>query len=366
MKTALFDYDLPAELIAQRPAAFRDASRLLVVDRRSKSVSHHVFSDLPAHLRSGDCLIRNKARVLPARLLARRVPGGGRVECLLLRPAGGPSMQWWCLLRPGRKLPPGTRFGLPGEFEAVVCEKSASAEYRVEFMPERTSESVVALAERLGRLPLPPYVERASLDAGGGPGPEAGDRERYQTVFADPAHTVAVAAPTAGLHFTDSLIANLVAGGVTFADVILHVGLGTFRPIESEEISEHPIHRERVEIPAATLSVLEQPCPGHRIAVGTTSLRTVEHYAMDRPGSRPPDADYRAEADLFVRPPYQFKLIDALITNFHLPRSTLLCLVAAFLTPGSTDGVAWWREIYAEALRERYRFLSYGDAMLIL
>ncbi len=363
MKTACFDYALPPGLIAQRPAAARDASRLLVVDRRAGTLSHHVFSELPAFLRGGDLLIRNTARVLPARLFARRLPGGGRVECLLLRPAGDDPRDWWCLLRPGRRLGPGARFGIEGEFEAIVREKSPHAEYRVAFRARNNRENVVALAERLGRLPLPPYVERAETDDAS----DAEDRARYQTVFADPRHTVAVAAPTAGLHFTADLIASITAAGVAFADVVLHVGLGTFRPIETDEVASHPIHRERIEIPAATRHRLDAATPsGRRIAVGTTSLRTVEYYALRHPRDLAPDADYCADDDLFVYPPFHFKAVDALITNFHLPRSTLLCLVAAFLSPGSTDGVSWLREIYAEAIRERYRFLSYGDAMLIL
>ncbi|MGH8017711.1 MAG: tRNA preQ1(34) S-adenosylmethionine ribosyltransferase-isomerase QueA [Opitutaceae bacterium] len=363
MKTALFDYDLPPELIAQRPAATRDASRLLIVDRRTRALSHRVFSDLPSFLRGGDWLIRNTARVLPARLFAQRQSGGGRVECLLLRPASEDSRSWWCLLRPGRRLGPGARFGITGEFDAVVREKSAQAEYRVEFFPADETENVVALAERLGRLPLPPYVGRAAEDDA----IDAEDRARYQTVFADPRHTVAVAAPTAGLHFSEELIASVIAGGAAFADVILHVGLGTFRPIETEDVAAHPIHRERIEISAETRRMLDDTAPGgRRIAVGTTSLRTVEYYARHKHRDLAPDADYIADDDLFVYPPFNFKAADALITNFHLPRSTLLCLVAAFLAPGSTDGVSWLHEIYAEAIRERYRFLSYGDAMLIL
>lgn len=373
MKTDLFDYVLPPELIAQKPAGQRDQSRLLVVDRGSCSVAHRRFRDLPEFLRAGDCLVRNVARVLPARLFGQR-DGGGAVECLLVRPAAGATPnRWWSLLRPGRKLPPGAGFSRPGEFTARVIEKSAAAEYLVEFAPAHPDETVLALAERLGRVPLPPYIHRDDASAEAAPSlADTLDRERYQTVYADPQHTVAIAAPTAGLHFTDALLDAVRARGVTFADVILHVGLGTFRPIESRDIEQHQIHRETVEIPPATRRSLRESLPGsgRRIAVGTTAVRAVEWYrrqpAVNEADARQAAAPFRGEADLFIVPPFEFHAIEALVTNFHLPRSTLMCLVAAFLSPGSADGIAWLREIYAEAVRERYRFLSYGDAMLIV
>jgi len=388
VKTADFDYYLPPELIAQTPAARRADSRLLVVDRATRKLVHRTFRELPSLLRAGDLLIRNTARVLPARLFGER-SSGGRVECLLLRPegeghaeagfdeagsgsptpaTGRPSKasggeNWWCLLRPGRKLPPGTMFVRPGEFTAHVLEKSDSGEYLVSVRSARAGETVTALADRIGAMPLPPYIRREV----GGPKPVAAiDRERYQTVFADPAQQVAVAAPTAGLHFTNELLSEIRQRGVACADVILHVGLGTFRPIESEDVSDHLIHRERIEIPAATRAVIDEPVAGRRIAVGTTSVRTVEHYARSPRRAVDRGDPFTDEADLFLHPPSDFAVVNALITNFHLPRSTLLCLLAAFLTPGSTDGVEWFKVIYAEAARERYRFLSYGDAMLIL
>lgn len=386
MKTADFDYDLPEALIAQHPAARREESRLLVVHRATRTLEHRRFFELPAFLRGGDLLIRNTARVRPARLFAQK-PGGGAVECLLLRPGGRnthPTVLadglplsrgeetsvggelWWCLLRPGRRLPVGARFGVAGEFAAKVVAKSEAAEYLVAFAPERPGEAVAAIAERLGRVPLPPYIQRPKRAADDATADE--DRSRYQTVFADEAHTVAVAAPTAGLHFTEAMLAQLAGGGIEFANVVLHVGLGTFRPIETEDVAAHPIHREVIEIPAMTQARLTTRTGARRIAVGTTSVRAAEHFARlvaAGSASAGPDA-FTTEADLFIHPPGTFHVIDGLITNFHLPRSTLLCLVASFLTPGVTDGVAWLREIYAEAIRERYRFLSYGDAMLIL
>lgn len=362
LSTALFDYELPARLVAQTPAQTRDQSRLLVVDRQAHRLEHRTFSDLPGFLRAGDLLFRNNAAVLPARLLGRR-GAGGRVECLLLRPvAGGASVsgppdEWLCLLRPARKLPAGAGFARDGAFSAVVRAQQGDGLARVAFSAPG-GESIVAVANRLGEVPLPPYIHRRhTADE------RRQDLERYQTVYADPAHQVAVAAPTAGLHFTPGLLARLAAGGVRFANVTLHVGLGTFRPIATDNVEQHVIHREIYEIPAATQHCLAERAR-RRIAVGTTAVRTIEDFLRREDSAA--GADCVAEAGLFIYPPFIFRGVDALITNFHQPRSTLLCLVAAFLSPGSTDGVAWIREIYAEAVAREYRFLSYGDAMLIL
>lgn len=382
MKTDLFDYPLPERLIAQTPLARRDASRLLVVHRAERRVEHRQFCELGDYLRAGDTLFRNNAAVIPARLHAHR-PTGGAVECLLLRPVEVPraavapdkqsarpdasadpqsafpdpqSSEWWCLLRPGRKLPPGESFGVPGLFQGVVQEKTAEGTFRVRF--DCPGGDILAVANRVGEMPLPPYIgERHDAAA------KQLDRERYQTVYADRGHQVAAAAPTAGLHFTPELLAQLARDGVRCADVTLHVGLGTFRPIATEHVEEHVIHREVYEVPAATQSALFAPA-GRRIAVGTTSLRTLEDFR--RRHAAPLGRDYFGEASLYLHPPANFAAVDALITNFHQPRSTLLCLVAAFLAPDRTDGVAWFKEIYAEAVARDYRFLSYGDAMLIL
>lgn len=374
MKTDRFDYPLPEHLIAQTPAPQRDASRLLVVHRAERRIEHRHFREIGDYLRSGDTLFRNNAAVIPARLHARR-PTGGAVECLLLRPAvsaqpsalsSQPADQWWCLLRPGRKLPPGETFGLPGQFTATVCEKNAEGLFRVAFAGDGGAD-ILTIANRIGEMPLPPYIAERGDDSA-----RAVDRERYQTVYADRAHQVAAAAPTAGLHFTPQLLEQLAAAGVRCADVTLHVGLGTFRPITADNVEEHVIHREVYEVPAATQRALfnlhtatsgSEPAR-RRIAVGTTSLRTLEDFR--RRHTAPLERDYFGEADIFIYPPATFAAVDALITNFHQPRSTLLCLVAAFLTPGRADGVEWFREIYAEAASRGYRFLSYGDAMLIL
>jgi S-adenosylmethionine:tRNA ribosyltransferase-isomerase len=370
VNTDLFDYPLPERLIAQHPAQRRDESRLLVVDRASHTLAHRHFRDLPEYLRSGDTLFRNNAAVIPARLHASR-PTGGQVECLLLRPVvtvpssvpcPPSSEEWWCLLRPGKKLPVGATFGLEGVFTGTVREKTDDGPARIVF--DVREGNILAVANRVGQMPLPPYILDRENDAA-----RAFDRERYQTVYADRGHQVAAAAPTAGLHFTPELLARIAGDGVAFADLTLHVGLGTFRPITAEHIEEHAIHREVYEIPAAAQHLLFAPS-GRRIAVGTTSVRTIEDFLSKHagpiPGSSSPSGSTRDEAGIFIYPPRAFRGVDALVTNFHQPRSTLLCLVAAFLTPGSTDGISWLKEIYAEAVAREYRFFSYGDAMLIL
>ena len=354
MQTDLFDYPLPDRLIAQKPADRRDASRLLVVDRQAHTVTHRHFRDLPEYLRAGDRLFRNNASVIPARLHASR-PSGGHVECLLLRPAATAN-DWWCLLRPGKKLPVEATFGVTNLFTGTVREKTDDGLVRVAF--NTPGSDILAVAQRIGEMPLPSYIAGRQNDE-----ERALDRERYQTVYADRAHLVAAAAPTAGLHFTPELLTQLATQGVEFADLTLHVGLGTFRPITSARVEDHAIHREIYEIPSATQQALFAT-PGRRIAVGTTSVRTIEDFLSGH--AAPTSQDFLGEAGLFIHPPRDFCGVDALITNFHQPRSTLLCLVGAFLAPGSTDGISWLREIYAEAVAREYRFFSYGDAMLIV
>ena len=247
---------------------------------------------------------------------------------------------------------------------ATVLAKEGDGAARVAFTTPG-GESIVAVVNRLGVVPLPPYIRRRHTED-----ERRLDRERYQTVYADRAHQVAVAAPTAGLHFTPELLADLAADGVRFADLTLHVGLGTFRPITAATIEQHVIHRETYELPPETQRLLFDPGSGRRLAVGTTTVRSVEDFlsAHQAPTalSLSKGSPRIVETDLFIHPPRAFRGVDALITNFHQPRSTLLCLVAAFLAPGSTDGIAWIREIYAEAIAREYRFFSYGDAMLIL
>jgi len=388
LPTELFDYALPEALIAQSPCARRDDSRLLVVDRTTHTISHHRFAELPQFLRAGDTLFRNNAAVLPARLRARRIIKsergastlskqgtsalGGAVECFLLRPHEAEpknASTWHCLLRPSKRLPVGATFADPNdEFTAEVLAKSDDGTALVRLSPRRANETVPDLARRLGSVPLPPYIHREKTDGVTREDSQrAHDLERYQTVYADAARPVAVAAPTAGLHFTPELLGTLATRGVALADLTLHVGLGTFRPITAETVEAHQIHRECYEIPPQTIDLLRNTT-GRRIAVGTTTLRSIEHYLsqIQSGATRPPARSHIAEADLFMYPPAQVRGVDALLTNFHQPRSTLLCLIAAFLSPGSTAGITWFREIYAEAIARKYRFFSYGDAMLIL
>lgn len=408
LATDLFDYDLPPHLIAQVPAERRDQSRLLVADRARHTIAHHRFADLSQFLRAGDTLFRNNAAVLPARLHAQR-PTGGEVECFLLRqessaecgmgvsslredsrhgantsgpltqfltggtpmppqspPAGRPCHEvWTCLLKPGRRLRVGATFAHPsGAFTGTIIAKAPDGAAQVRF---ETADGlpITTVANRLGDVPLPPYIRRDDA-APDHDAQRARDLTRYQTVYANPARQVAVAAPTAGLHFTPDLLRELVALGVGTADVTLHVGLGTFKPIATATVEEHAIHRELYEMPAATQRALFPPFSGRRIAVGTTSVRTIEDYLATRSAPPAGESPHVAEASLFIYPPREFRGVDALITNFHQPRSTLLCLVAAFLAPGRTDGIGWIREIYAEAIAHEYRFFSYGDAMLIV
>jgi S-adenosylmethionine:tRNA ribosyltransferase-isomerase len=364
LATELFDYALPAQLVAQTPAERRDRARLLVVERAAHTVAHHMFADLPDFLRPGDTLLRNNAAVLPARLLAQR-PTGGQVECFLLRPwtkpggdAAGRGQRWECLLKPAKKLPVGATFShRSGAFTGKIIAKHDDGSAVVS-LTTCHDEPITAVANRLGEVPLPPYIERPDASQ------HANDLERYQTVYADRSRQVAVAAPTAGLHFTPELLATLEAQGVRTCDITLHVGLGTFRPITTKTIEAHAIHHELYELPVETQQALFPPLTGRRVAVGTTTVRTVEDFLATH--SAPTHSDHAAEAGVFIYPPREFRGVDALITNFHQPRSTLLCLVAAFLDPGSTAGISWLKEIYAEAIAREYRFFSYGDAMLIL
>ncbi len=363
LATELFDYPLPPELIAQTPALRRQDSRLLVVDRKYHSISHRRFADLAEYLTAGDALFRNNAAVLPARLTGRR-PTGGQVECFLLRPLHDET--WRCLVRPGRKLPVSATFAHEsGAFTGEITARDPDGSADVRFTTP-AGQTIVDVANRLGEVPLPPYIERPNAAAATHAAQRAADLERYQTVYADHQRQVAVAAPTAGLHFTPELLTKLGAQDVRMHDLTLHVGLGTFRPISTDEIAAHAIHRELYEIPWSTQLALFPPLPGRRIAVGTTSVRTVEDFLSTHATARSDGRAHFAEAEIFIYPPREFRGIDALITNFHQPRSTLLCLLAAFLAPGSTDGIGWFQEIYREAMREEYRFLSYGDAMLIL
>ena len=339
MKTSDFWYDLPEELIAQTPLEQRDTSRLLVLDKDTGDVKHQHFYDIIEYLHPGDCLVMNDSRVLPARLLGHR-PTGGAVEVLLLRDLG--SKRWECLCKPGRKMQVGHEviFG-DGELTATVVEVQDTGNRVVEFHYEGIFLEVL---ERLGKMPLPPYIKA-----------ELQDQERYQTVYSR--EVGSAAAPTAGLHFTNELLDKIREKGVKTAFVTLHVGLGTFRPVKAEDISEHHMHAELCMISAETAAVLNETraAGGRIICVGTTSCRTLESLVNE-------DGSFEAKSkwtEIFIFPGYQFKAMQALITNFHLPESTLVMLVSAFA------GREQVLHAYEEAVKERYRFFSFGDAMFI-
>ena len=340
MKTSDFYYDLPPELIAQTPLERRDGSRLMTLDKASGAVGHTHFYDLPRYLRPGDCLVLNDSRVLPARLIGHREPGGGACEVLLLTDKGDKT--WECLVRPGRKLRQGARvaFG-DGELTAEIMEVLPDGNRLVRFDYQGIFLEVL---DRLGKMPLPPYIKA-----------ELQDRERYQTVYSK--EIGSAAAPTAGLHFTKELLAQIKAMGVKVCTVTLHVGLGTFRPVGEEELEDHEMHREFCTVPQETADIVNatKAAGGRVICVGTTSCRTVESWAGE-------DGTLKAGSGwtgIYIYPGYRFKVLDALITNFHLPESTLIMLVSALA--GREHVLA----AYQEAVRERYRFFSFGDAMLI-
>jgi len=352
MLTSELDFELPSDRIAQSPTDRRDRSRLLVYRRTKREVSHHHFHELPELLPADLSIFRNDVSVLKARILGKRATGG-TVECLLLRPEGTITGTWRCLLKPGGKTVRAGSFSLPGEYEATVLEALPTGEYLVQFdLPKDDDPS--ELAQRIGSLPLPPYVRRPADET---------DDLRYQTVYANSENRTAVAAPTAGLHFTAEILTNLREKGHAIHDLTLSVGPGTFRPIETERIEEHPMHAEEYAIgPKAKDALLAKD--RNKLAIGTTSVRTIEHYLSGTDSE--PEKSTVAEANLFIRPPHSFRGVDHLLTNFHLPGSTLLCLVSAFLSPGKKDGLAILKDIYAQAVASEYRFFSYGDAMLIL
>ena len=339
MKKSDFYFDLPEELIAQTPLERRDASRLLLLDHETREITHKHFFDLPDYLNPGDCLVLNDSRVLPARLMGNRLTGGA-VEVVLLRDLG--EGKWECLTRPGRKTKPGTdlTFG-EGLLRATVTDALDDGNKVLQFHYDGI---FLEILDQLGKMPLPPYIKA-----------ELQDRERYQTVYSR--EIGSAAAPTAGLHFTEELLERIRAKGVKVCFVTLHVGLGTFRPVKEENILDHVMHSEYCMIPEETASIINETkaAGGRVIAVGTTSCRTLESFTE-------PNGTVLAKGgwtDIFIYPGYSFKCIDALVTNFHLPESTLIMLVSALA------GREHILHAYETAVHERYRFFSFGDAMFI-
>ncbi len=357
VRTADFDFFLPPELIAQTPAPERDASRLLVLERATGKITHRQFRDLLDFFREGDVLVLNDSRVMPARLRGMKPASGGQIEILLLEENS--VNDWWVMLRPGKRVRAGTRIqfsdtrGNATDVDAVVLEKNSEGHCRVKFSGV---SNITETLDSLGETPLPPYITRAPRSH------DVADHERYQTVFARPPGSVA--APTAGLHFTPQLLDEIRARGVRVCFVTLHVGLGTFAQVKTERLDEHVMHEERFFICAETArEVNAAKRAGRRIvAVGTTSVRVLESVAAQNNGAL---IETSGRTRIFIHPPFRFRIVDALVTNFHLPQSTLLMLVSAFAAPGELRGREMTLAAYAEAMRERYRFFSYGDAMFI-
>ncbi|MEA4922789.1 MAG: tRNA preQ1(34) S-adenosylmethionine ribosyltransferase-isomerase QueA [Eubacteriaceae bacterium] len=339
-----FDYELPEELIAQKPADKRENSRLMVLDRDSGNIIHDRFYNIADHLDEGDCLVLNDSRVLPARLFGEKEGTGAKIEFLLTKRMEG--NKWETMVRPGKRLKPGDRVRFADDFAADIIDNGPDGTRIVEFDYEGI---FMERLEHIGAMPLPPYIERPADDE---------DRERYQTVYSK--IDGSVAAPTAGLHFTDELLGKAAAKGVKLAYVTLHVGIGTFRPVKAETVEEHHMHFEEYTVSQETADVINdtKAAGGKIICVGTTSTRTVESAAVDegegwkvKPGS--------GSTDIFIYPGYEFRITDRLITNFHLPKSTLMMLISALYDREKI------LEAYEEAKKEKYRFFSYGDAMFI-
>lgn len=339
-KRSTYYYDLPQELIAQTPVEPRSASRLLCVDRSSGALAHHHFYELGQFLRKGDLLVMNDSRVLPARLYGEREDTGSPIEFLLLKPVG--EKVWEIICKPGKKAKPGRRFRFGEKLSAEILDHAEDGGRIVRFECEG---SLYAVLDEIGQMPLPPYITEKLTD-----------KERYQTVYAR--EVGSSAAPTAGLHFTPELLSELKAQGIDEAFVTLHVGLGTFRPVKEDDIRKHHMHIEHYTIPQETAEKIRQTkaAGGRVIAVGTTSCRTLEGAAAEFGEIRACEGD----TGIFIYPPYEFKVIDGLITNFHLPESTLIMLVSAF---AGYDNIM---NAYKAAVEERYRFFSFGDAMAIL
>jgi len=339
MDKSLFNYELPEELIAQKPLEDRSSSRLMVLDRGKSEISHSVFSNIGAFLNKGDCLVINNTKVIPARLIGVKEEDGSKVEILLLKQLD--QNRWDSIVYPGKKLKAGAEVSFGDKLKCRVEKVLEDGNRVVEFVYKGVFEEIL---DELGETPLPPYITE-KLD----------DKSRYQTVYAK--HSGSAAAPTAGLHFTEELLQELSDKGIIIANLTLHVGLGTFRPVKVDNIEEHKMHAEYCEIEALEAEKINKAREkgGRIIAVGTTSVRTLESFNKD--GKVYP---VNAETDVFIHPGHKFQAVDGIITNFHLPESTLIMLISAFA------GREFVLEAYNTAVKEKYRFFSFGDAMLIL
>ncbi len=338
-----FNFHLPEELIAQEPLAERAASRMLCLNRTAGTYNDGMFANLPALLRPDDLLVFNNTRVFPARLYGRRAVGEGKIEVLLTRQISGEPNEWECLVRPGKKVGAGERLYFGDRLEAEVLARRDFGERRIRFAP--VAEFFSRL-EKIGHVPLPPYIVRSD---------RVEDRDRYQTVFAR--ERGSVAAPTAGLHFTPQILEAIRARGVETVDLTLHVGLGTFQPIRVDRVEDHKLHREHYSISEAAANAINRARREHRriVAVGTTTVRTLEYAASQSPEIQPGSG----EADIFIYPGYEFRVVRAMLTNFHLPQSSLLMLVCAFANKATVLAA------YRHAVESKYRFYSYGDCMFV-
>jgi len=340
MKKSDFYYELPEELIAQTPLEKRDSSRLLKLDKENGELSHTYFHNIIDLLNPGDLLVMNNSRVIPARIFGIRTDTGAKVEFLLLKQVE--NNKWETLVKPGKKAKPGTSFDFSGIMSGTVEEIGKEGIRIIKFESE---ENIYNALDKIGQMPLPPYIKE-----------QLNDKERYQTVYSDPLGSAA--APTAGLHFTKELLQKIKDKGINTAYVTLHVGLGTFRPVKEDEITDHIMHSEHYSLPEETVKLINDTKAkgGRVIAVGTTTTRTLESVAKEHGKLIPCDG----WTDIFIYPPYEFKVLDGLITNFHLPESTLVMLVSAFAGYDNTMNA------YNEAVKERYRFFSFGDSMIII
>jgi S-adenosylmethionine:tRNA ribosyltransferase-isomerase len=345
MKTSDFDYSFPREMIAHEPAGKRDQSRLMVLDRARQSIDHKHFYDIVDYLNPGDLLVLNDTKVIPANLVGRKEEGGAKVEVLLVSRKG--EKIWECLVKPGKRLKVGSRV-IFGEGEAIgeVLEKTETGEQIIEF-----DGDLPGFMKKKGQIPLPPYINRQKVESRA-----LNVERRYQTVYAE--KEGASAAPTAGLHFTPELLEKIKEKGIDIAHVTLHTGLATFKPVYSENVEDHKMYSEYYEMPAETVEAIRKA--KRVIAVGTTSVRTLEACASEITTKARRHEERKGETDLFIYPEYEFKVVDAMITNFHWPRTTLIMLVSAFA------GKDFIMRAYQEAIAEHYRFFSFGDAMLIV